>query len=113
MCAQITLQSIANRLGCSAKTVSNAFNRPDQLSAATRERVLALAAELGYPGPNPLAAGLRRGRAASGPERAQHLRCCRQHLGDAEDVDELHEAQDRDDGGEGARRGGVGGRLFG
>ena len=62
MCAQITLQSIADRLGCSAKTVSNAFNRPDQLSAATRERVLAMAAELGYPGPNPLAAGLRRGR---------------------------------------------------
>jgi DNA-binding LacI/PurR family transcriptional regulator len=62
MCAQITLQSIADRLGCSAKTVSNAFNRPDQLSPATRERILALAAELGYPGPNPLAAGLRRGR---------------------------------------------------
>jgi DNA-binding LacI/PurR family transcriptional regulator len=62
MSAQITLQSLADRLGCSAKTVSNAFNRPDQLSAATRERVLALAAELGYPGPNPLAAGLRRGR---------------------------------------------------
>ena len=62
MCAQITLQSIADRLGCSAKTVSNAFNRPDQLSSATRERVLAVAAELGYPGPNPLAAGLRRGR---------------------------------------------------
>jgi DNA-binding LacI/PurR family transcriptional regulator len=62
MSARITLQSIADRLGCSAKTVSNAFNRPDQLSAATRERVLAVAAELGYPGPNPLAAGLRRGR---------------------------------------------------
>src|ERR1700748_3027697 len=60
MCAQITLQSLADRLGCSAKTVSNAFNRPDQLSAATRERVLALAAELGYPGPNPLAPRLRR-----------------------------------------------------
>jgi DNA-binding LacI/PurR family transcriptional regulator len=60
--ARITLQSIASRLGCSAKTVSNAFNRPDQLSPATRERVLAVAAELGYPGPNPLAAGLRRGR---------------------------------------------------
>src|ERR1700742_3818313 len=62
MCAQITLQSIADHLGCSAKTVSNAFNRPDQLSAATRERVLAAAAEFGYPRPNPLAAGLRRGR---------------------------------------------------
>ena len=65
MCAQITLQSIADRLGCSAKTVSNAFNRPDQLSPATRERILAVAAELGYPGPNPLAAGLRRGRVGS------------------------------------------------
>lgn len=65
MCAQITLQSIADRVGCSAKTVSNAFNRPDQLSAATRRRVLAVAAELGYPGPNPLAAGLRRGRAGA------------------------------------------------
>jgi DNA-binding LacI/PurR family transcriptional regulator len=62
MATRITLQSIADRLGCSAKTVSNAFNRPDQLSPATRERILALAAELGYPGPNPLAAGLRRGR---------------------------------------------------
>ncbi|MGH2893062.1 MAG: LacI family DNA-binding transcriptional regulator, partial [Solirubrobacteraceae bacterium] len=62
MCAQITLQSIADHVGCSAKTVSNAFSRPDQLSAATRQRVLAVAAELGYPGPNPLAAGLRRGR---------------------------------------------------
>jgi DNA-binding LacI/PurR family transcriptional regulator len=62
MTTRITLQSIADRLGCSAKTVSNAFNRPDQLSPAMRARVLATAAELGYPGPNPLAAGLRRGR---------------------------------------------------
>jgi len=62
MTPHITLQSIADEIGCSAKTVSNAFNRPDQLSAATRERVLAVAARLGYPGPNPLAAGLRRGR---------------------------------------------------
>ncbi|HWH66733.1 MAG TPA: LacI family DNA-binding transcriptional regulator, partial [Gaiellales bacterium] len=49
-------------MGVSAKTVSNAFTRPDQLSPATRKRVLAAAARLGYPGPNPLAAGLRRGR---------------------------------------------------
>jgi DNA-binding LacI/PurR family transcriptional regulator len=62
MSTRITLQSIADCLGCSAKTVSNAFNRPDQLSPAMRERILAVAAELGYPGPNPLAAGLRRGR---------------------------------------------------
>ena len=62
MTTRITLQSIADRLGCSAKTVSNAFSRPDQLSPALRERILATAAELGYPGPDPLAAGLRRGR---------------------------------------------------
>ncbi|MGZ4177073.1 MAG: LacI family DNA-binding transcriptional regulator [Solirubrobacteraceae bacterium] len=62
MAARITLQSIADRLGCSAKTVSNAYNRPDQLSPAMRERVLAVAGELGYAGPDPLAAGLRRGR---------------------------------------------------
>jgi DNA-binding LacI/PurR family transcriptional regulator len=58
----VTLQTIANELGCSAKSVSNAYNRPDQLSAATRERVLEVAARLGYPGPDPVAAGLRRGR---------------------------------------------------
>jgi DNA-binding LacI/PurR family transcriptional regulator len=62
MSPRITLQLIADRLGYSAKTVSNAFSRPDQLSAATRERILEVAAEMGYPGPNPLAAGLRRGR---------------------------------------------------
>ena len=59
---RLTLQQVAADVGVSAKTVSNAFTRPDQLSPATRERVLAAAARLGYPGPNPLAAGLRRGR---------------------------------------------------
>ena len=46
-------------------TVSNAFNRPDQLSPALRERILESAAQLGYPGPDPLARGLRRGRAGA------------------------------------------------
>src|SRR5689334_20177761 len=59
---RLTLQQVAAEVGVSAKTVSNAFTRPDQLSAATRERVLAAAARLGYAGPDPLAAGLRRGR---------------------------------------------------
>jgi DNA-binding LacI/PurR family transcriptional regulator len=61
----VTLQTIATELGCSAKTVSNAYNRPDQLSAATRDRVLQVAARLGYPGPDPVAAGLRRGRVSA------------------------------------------------
>ena len=58
----MTLRDVAAEVGVSAKTVSNAFTRPDQLSPALRERVLAAAHRLGYPGPNPLAAGLRRGR---------------------------------------------------
>src|SRR5918912_1249611 len=42
-------------------TVSNAFSRPDQLSAALREKILATAAELGYVGPDPAARTLARG----------------------------------------------------
>src|SRR5689334_5260471 len=59
---RVTLQQVAAELGVSAKTVSNAYSRPDQLSAALRARVLEVAERLGYPGPDPLAAGLRRGR---------------------------------------------------
>jgi DNA-binding LacI/PurR family transcriptional regulator len=59
---RVTLRDVAAELGVSAKTISNAFNRPDQLSARLREQVLAAAARLGYAGPDPLAAGLRRGR---------------------------------------------------
>lgn len=59
---RVTLQEVAAELGVSAKTVSNAYGRPDQLSAGLRARVLAAAERLGYPGPDPLAAGLRRGR---------------------------------------------------
>jgi DNA-binding LacI/PurR family transcriptional regulator len=40
-------------------TVSNAYNRPDQLSPATRQRVLEVASRLGYAGPDPTAASLR------------------------------------------------------
>jgi DNA-binding LacI/PurR family transcriptional regulator len=59
---RVTLQQVAAELGVSAKTVSNAYSRPDQLSAGLRARVLDAAERLGYPGPDPLAAGLRRGR---------------------------------------------------
>src|SRR3954469_23173645 len=60
-----TLATIAAELGVSRMTVSNAFNRPDQLSAELRERVLAKAAELGYGGPDPGARALSRGRTGS------------------------------------------------
>jgi DNA-binding LacI/PurR family transcriptional regulator len=57
----VTLITIAQALGVSRTTVSNAYNRPDQISPATRERVLAMAKRLGYAGPVPRAATLRRG----------------------------------------------------
>jgi DNA-binding LacI/PurR family transcriptional regulator len=60
-----TLADVAAQLGVSRTTVSNAYNRPDQLSPALRERVLAAAGELGYTGPDPMARSLRRGRAGS------------------------------------------------
>ena len=59
--ARVTLQSIAERVGVSRMTVSNAFSRPDQLSDALRERILAVAAELGYLGPDPSARSLATG----------------------------------------------------
>jgi DNA-binding LacI/PurR family transcriptional regulator len=57
----VTLKTIADRVGVSAMTVSNAFSRPDQLSVALRERILAAAEELGYAGPDPAARTLARG----------------------------------------------------
>jgi DNA-binding LacI/PurR family transcriptional regulator len=57
----VTLQTIADELGVSRTTVSNAYNRPDQLAPELRERVLATAKELGYAGPDPAARRLRSG----------------------------------------------------
>ena len=62
---RVTLQTLADRLGVSRTTASNAFNRPDQLNPALREKVLALAAELGYAGPDPAGRALRSGRAGA------------------------------------------------
>lgn len=58
---RVTLKTIAERAGVSRMTVSNAFARPDRLSDALRERVLAVADELGYAGPDPAARALARG----------------------------------------------------
>lgn len=57
-----TLKQVAEELGVSAMTVSNAYNRPNQLSVALRERVFEAAQRLGYAGPDPTARGLRHGR---------------------------------------------------
>lgn len=58
---RVTLQTIADRLGVSRTTVSNAYNRPDQLASELRERILATATELSYSGPDPAARRLRSG----------------------------------------------------
>src|SRR5512138_360844 len=58
---RVTLQTIADRVGVSRMTVSNAFSRPDQLSDELRQRILSVAAELGYVGPDPTARALARG----------------------------------------------------
>ncbi|MER5268557.1 LacI family DNA-binding transcriptional regulator [Actinosynnema sp. NPDC002837] len=53
-----TLDTVAGVVGVSRATVSNAYNRPDQLSAALRERILETAASIGYAGPDPVARSL-------------------------------------------------------
>ncbi len=61
----MTLLDIAAAAGVSRTTVSNAFNRPDQLSSTMRENIMGIAAALAYPGPNPMARKLRSGRASA------------------------------------------------
>ena len=58
---KLTLKEVAKQLGVSTATVSNAFNRPDQLSSSLRERILKESAQLGYHGPNLAARSLRKG----------------------------------------------------
>lgn len=59
--ARPRMKDLARVVGVSQATVSNAFNRPDQLSEQLREQILAAAQTLGYPGPDPLANTFRRG----------------------------------------------------
>jgi DNA-binding LacI/PurR family transcriptional regulator len=63
--ARVTLQTIADRLGVSRMTVSNAFSKPDQLSADLRAQILQVAEELGYVGPHPAARALASGNAGN------------------------------------------------
>lgn len=60
-----TLASLAAELHVSRTTISNAYNRPDQLSSELRDRVLATAKRIGYPGPDPVARSLRTRRAGA------------------------------------------------
>jgi DNA-binding LacI/PurR family transcriptional regulator len=53
--------AVARAVGISPSSVSNAFNRPERLSPELRERILRVAAEMGYD-PDPVARSLRSGR---------------------------------------------------
>src|ERR687898_1724380 len=59
---RVTLTRIAEELDVSAMTVSNAYNHPDRLSDALRERIFETAGRLGYGGPDPVGRSLRRQR---------------------------------------------------
>lgn len=60
-----TMKSVAAAVGVSMSTVSNAYNRPEQLSAALREQIFSAARELGYSGPDAAARTLRGRRAGA------------------------------------------------
>jgi DNA-binding LacI/PurR family transcriptional regulator len=60
-----TLQTVADAVGVSRSTVSNAYGRPDQLSPELRDKILEAARRLGYAGPDPMARSLRRRRAGA------------------------------------------------
>ena len=57
-----TIADVAREAGVATSTASVVFSGKAKVAPATRERVLAAAAELGYAGPDPRAASLRRGR---------------------------------------------------
>ena len=59
---KMRLRDIAEEVGVSSKTVSNAYRAPGQLTPELRQRILATASRLGYAGPDPVASSLRRGR---------------------------------------------------
>jgi DNA-binding LacI/PurR family transcriptional regulator len=61
----VTLKTVAEQAGVSVSTVSNAYNRPEQMSAEVRQRVLETARRLGYAGPNAAARSLRSQRAGA------------------------------------------------
>jgi len=62
---RVRLRDVAERAGVSVGSASQAFGRPELVSDEVRERVLAAAGELGYPGPDPAARRLRTGRAGA------------------------------------------------
>lgn len=64
---RVTIRDLAARAGVSPATASNAFNpaRRNQLSPHLRDRILVLAAEIGFTGPDPSGRALRVGRSGA------------------------------------------------
>lgn len=58
----VTMRDVARQVGVSQAAVSYAYNRPEKVSAEQRERIFAVAEELGYAGPNPAGRVLRTGK---------------------------------------------------
>ena len=58
----VTMRTLAERLGVSVTTVSNAYSKPDRLSPELRDQILATAKELGYCGPSAAGRALRSGK---------------------------------------------------
>ncbi len=56
------MSEVARAAGVSVSSISNAYNRPEKLSPAVRNRILDVATSLGYVGPDPVARSLRRRR---------------------------------------------------
>jgi DNA-binding LacI/PurR family transcriptional regulator len=68
------LAQVAAQAGVSVMTASYTYSQPGRVSEAAREKVLAAAAQLGYPGPDPSARSLRRGRTRTlGVVLGEHL----------------------------------------
>jgi len=61
----VTQQTLADDLGVSLATISNAYNRPAHVSSALRERIFRRAKALGYSGPHAGARSLRVGKASA------------------------------------------------
>jgi DNA-binding LacI/PurR family transcriptional regulator len=71
---RVTLAQVAELAGVSVMTASYSYNQPDRVSDEARSKVLAAAAQLGYPGPDPSARSLRRGSTgALGVVLGEHL----------------------------------------
>jgi DNA-binding LacI/PurR family transcriptional regulator len=49
---RLTLKEVAHKIGVSTATISNAFNRPSQLSQELREDILQSCKQMGYAGPH-------------------------------------------------------------